>query len=316
MLPKCVFESVPEICGAFHEKMQFLTLTGSFAVNEETFASGKYLSDIDYYVVLRKTASESECKLIAKNLKLKLNECASIPKSIWVVSYDNFYNSDSFDTLSPYQVAETNIVLFGSPSCLDSVKNKTIKFNSHVGLYGVACMHLLNGIDKSNIISLIKGTYEQIGVWLISRQKYRTKYADRLDSFMTEFPKFAYMYDLLIELINIKKTFDELKFYKLFNTMAAYYEFVKPLFDIKNIGYIFGVESTVKSLCERIVNSSKERYVRASYIAYLYGDFDLANKYCMATQSNTQLNDRLLDRINYAWSSWLQSEGVFEANNY
>ncbi len=317
-LDEKVYEGVPFIQKAFGDKMHFLALIGSFAAGEETKRDGKYFSDVDYYVVLKRDVEKSEGEKIGHDVQRLLNELSiNPPKSIWVIDYKEFYDPETKDTLSPYQIVELDSVIEGPDNVLDPIKNRPIGLHSQIGLCGVSFMDMCNGMEKEKINSLVKGVYGQMGVWLIGHEKFRTKYSERLEEFVKEFPEFGYLSTPMKKALKFKKNLDLTGFNREFGNVQIFGNEISPIFSEEALDRVFHMGATIDKFCESIIDGSPERFIRASYASRYHKNKNLEEKYShkAAELLGLSVNGKTgLDKLNYIWFEWLKKIGVLESD--
>ena len=301
MVNKIVYDYAGNVADLFAGDLHFLGLIGSYAVGEESIVNGKPVSDIDYYAVLKRNVSEQKFTNPVRTFKKQFNARNGVPASIWVVPYDNFYGANRDDTLTPYQLAETNAVLRGDVSMLDNVRGRPIEYNSHIGLSGVAFMDACNG-------NFAKALFNQIGVLLIPNGLFRTSYRDRISQFLSLHPE----YDMLRgEFETALKNKMSPKEFPTFN-----FDMFRFLFALDIMNDIFGFGRDLKMFCDNVVEDGDlHKFIRASYIAFYHGNYELADKYseeCCRRLGIEYAGNDTLNRLNNTWFNWLNGIGIYD----
>lgn len=190
-LDKITNTYLQDILNLFKNDLQFIALTWSFSVWEESYDDrGAILSDIDYYVVLKEGINDDKYIRQAINLCKKINKSKHYMDpncSIWVTSNKKFFEEKE-DTISPYQIEETRKILYWT---LEKFQEPIeINFNSKIWLCGVAYSQILLWIKETNFRLLAKAVFNQIWVILIKENIYTTSYQWRINNILPYIDEF------------------------------------------------------------------------------------------------------------------------------
>lgn len=313
-LPLVVFSHVDDIVNIFNQDLDFLALTWSFSVWEESYSEEwNILSDIDYYAVLKKNVSD---KVYIKKI---LDFCKSVnwiknpvdpDCSVWVTSYEKFYIKKD-DTLIPYQIKETQKLLYWT---LDFPPSSPIELNSKLWLCWVAYAQLLSWIKKKDYKSLAKAVFNQIWVFLISKDQYTTSYKKRISRFLPYLSAFDITENDLNDAFSIKIHPSQNSFVQKFGDVKNFLDIFSKLFSFSTLQQIFGNSTDLKTFCDSLVKDwDFHKYIRVAYICYYLKDYKLANYYIkiVSEKMNFFTQNKWLNRLDNVWTHWLQQiEGV------
>jgi len=311
-LDDCINYYKEEILKTFSDKVDFIALTWSFSTWEESYLeNGDSDSDVDFFVGLKDDVDMKQAIIEWNKLASVLNQKrkSNEPKfSIRLDTKQNFLNEKS-DTITPYQINETKKFLYGT---LTEIPNKSIEFNSQVGLLGVAYAQLLSWMYEKDYKNLAKGVFNQIWTLLIKEQKYSTSYAERIKRFMDIYPEFNISKQDFEHLLELKLCPSEDVFVKNFGSIEHFLQVFAPLFEYETIKSSFDVEWDLDQFCEKMT-TWKELHtcIRMAFICYYLKQFDLAEKYIGKVESSLWIEKKVpisLSRINSTWNYRLQYE--------
>lgn len=313
-LNKIIENYLEDILKLFKNDAQFIALTWSFSVWEESYSeTGAILSDIDYYAVLKKGVDDTKyinqaietCKKLNK-LKYYMDpDC-----SIWVTSNKKFFEIKE-DTITPYQIEETRKILYWT---LEKSQNPIeIEFNSKLWLCWVAYWQLLSWIKEKDYRLLAKAVFNQIWVILIKEKKYTTSYRWRIINILPHINDLNITEKELEDAFSIKIYPTEKNFTEKFWTINNFLQTFEKIFCFSTLQKTFIEKLNLKDFCDYMVEDGDiHKYIRVAYICYYLNNPDLANNYIQiaSNKMNCVFKKEGLELINSVWEFRLHKEGI------